>query len=149
MPFFDLLFSAELSGAEAISRQEGAAFMVEFSCGKCSTFTKTICFMPGAEVAIPGSRGTADLVYTCKGCNNTSNIIIVKESPYKGGDLKSVATLEVRGSLIPLSWRFGAASVHCVSGVIMPFDDNDSAFCGYDDENEAMVEVMDIRHSVS
>ncbi|EPX72500.1 DUF866 domain-containing protein [Schizosaccharomyces octosporus yFS286] len=99
---FALNLQAELVGVSNLSPKEEEAFyyMFEVECGSCHDIHENPIGICRSEVHdIPGSKGEANLIWTCKNCKRTSTISIVSRfHPYTNSQSQQrLLELECRG----------------------------------------------------
>jgi hypothetical protein len=79
MPLFDVLLTAELEGATRLTISPGFAWRLRFTCQKCREATdKFLVFTADDVHDMPGGRGAANLVATCKHCKAPFSADVVK-----------------------------------------------------------------------
>ena len=153
MPTFDILLSAVLDGASRVTCSPDHLFRVRFDCGRCRTPTsdRPVVFGLADEEPIPGSRGTANVIISCKNCKAVSSVSLVKLSaePVLAADGPQPVVwgrLECRG-VTPTAAELGkdGVTVHGVGEESWPNDDLAGGdFCEYDESAGASVTVTDV-----
>ena len=68
MPAYDLELKAVLENVESISADENTIWRVKMECSNCQEVSPSFIEVSSKEeVDVPGTRGTCNCLYTCKG----------------------------------------------------------------------------------
>ena len=154
MPVFSLCFDAECAGVRLLARTDGTPYLLTLRCSTCGEESKEIAVNPEEEVEVPGSRGKANMVYSCKGCRAHSSIYARDLSPYEIADGQlskaAVAEIEVRGSQEVRAWSFLYYAVQPDSDDSPVFIAHraEEDFCEYDEVGSQEVTVLDCKYTV-
>lgn len=150
MPTFTLIARAKLDGVASLAADETFKLRVQLQCTRClEAAPKVSVFGFDDKEEVPGSRGEANLVQSCKNCKETMTVVIVsKPSELKltaqdAADGAPIAVLECR-QCEPLAWQPGDGwTATGPSGQAWgPLDFNkEPEFTEYDETAEAAVEV--------
>lgn len=154
MPIFDLLLSCEASSVESIAIDESLfAFRVRFKCDSCAALSQhPLEFSFTDAVDVPGGRGVANLVASCKECTSKFNVVsltkpadFVYAPPAKESDFVRVATIEVRGGATPCDFQPGNGFI--VKGPSQTFRDVDLSdeWSEFDEDADVACTILAIR----
>ena len=68
MPTYDLELKAVLENVESIAANENTIWRVKMGCSNCQEVSPSFIEISSQEeVDVPGTRGTCNCLYTCKG----------------------------------------------------------------------------------
>jgi len=143
-----LLLKADLEEIASIKPTDDIQWQLRVKCENCGEERPEVYVTFEDEQEIPGSRGTANLVYKCKGCKRDNTIGIVKNSynAYtQSGKFSGIATFESRGvditKVVLPSDGFDAEGME---GSKFRDIDLSGDWSEFDEERSAAVSIMNI-----
>eukprot|EP00163_Fabomonas_tropica_P003397 TRINITY_DN1289_c0_g1_i1.p1 TRINITY_DN1289_c0_g1~~TRINITY_DN1289_c0_g1_i1.p1 ORF type:complete len:164 (-),score=40.29 TRINITY_DN1289_c0_g1_i1:137-628(-) len=138
-----------LENVTDITVDDDFRYLLKVKCGSCGEpHEKAVAVTKSEVVEMPGSRGEANVVMTCKFCNRHNSIDIVQEriQMYTGDDAGKfvpLASFEFRG-VEPVGWDAGegfkcksSESSHTFTGIDM----SEGEWCDYDDDGDVPVGI--------
>ena len=156
MPVFEVTLKSTLDGVAKLVASPSFNFRIKFECTRCRqpTGDRPVVFSWSDEEPIPGSRGTANVIVTCKECKSVSSVSIlstISDAAVVESDKSAVwGKLECRG-VIPSASELGVKGITVIGASGVEWVDADVAggdFCEYDEGTEASITVSDLEMGV-
>lgn len=152
---FALNLNAELTGVKNLAPKDEESFYYAFKvqCSGCREIHDNAIEISRSEThSIPGSKGEANLIWTCKNCRKTCSFVIEGPfSPYNDSqETKKVLVLECRGcelvEFIPQGeWTANGAESNTLFDEIVLEDD----WYDYDENASSEVSITNLEWSIS
>ena len=142
---------AEVENIKEVRLSPDIQWALTMECGRCGTQTeKEIFITAGERVDITNSRGTCNVEFVCKYCQNRGTIDIESGSyqPWEEGSDKPIAKFECR-NFAPLSWRptSGLIAVSEEGTEFSEIEIEDGDWADYDDKAGVSVALYGVTSS--
>eukprot|EP00703_Trepomonas_sp_PC1_P005653 JAP90953.1 Hypothetical protein TPC1_17586 [Trepomonas sp. PC1] len=146
MPSYNLLLSCETDGVQEIQRTPNTPLIFTFKCSKCGEIHENVQLLLENKEQIPNSRGDTQLNIKCKCCKSTNTVDVKSNSLYNNKNQNSIFNVEIRGSFMPINWRFESFTIIATSS--NQFKCQDSEFVDWDDIGDCNVSVLEMKYSI-
>ena len=148
MPTYDLELKAVLENVESIAANENTIWRVKMGCSNCQEVSPSFIEISSQEeVDVPGTRGTCNCLYTCKGCKRKIQIDVTPKSltPCTASDKWSkLVSFEVRGGKPAEFQPADGFTVVSEGGAVFEDVDLQDDFAEYDEKADMAVSIMEM-----